>query len=273
MYIVQNHDSYSSLTLILVIQRFSSIERLALASLLSQDISYDQTDLVIVTSSFSDDQLYLINEFVKLNYPDLNFNREFLTILPNLGKTLSTGWNAALRASRRLYSLRIDAHSFIYPDYVSLLYTSILDLPSHTLCVGGSLTTIPSTYQFSSEQLVISHLLSSPFVVGPSFRTIKNTHTTPKLSSTSVYALYRNSLLCNLNYFNECCLRSQDLDLHHRAHLNSFLTYCLPVAKAVYQPGSNLKNIIHKAYYNGFPAAYNVIRLKQYIPLLFLSLF
>ena len=134
-------------------------------------------------------------------------------------------------------------------------------------------TTIPSTYQFSSEQLVISHLLSSPFVVGPSFRTIKNTHTTPKLSSTSVYALYRNSLLCNLNYFNECCLRSQDLDLHHRAHLNSFLTYCLPVAKAVYQPGSNLKNIIHKAYYNGFfPAAYNVIRLKQYIPLLFFVL-
>jgi hypothetical protein len=135
------------------------------------------------------------------------------------------------------------------------------------LCVGGRLISIPRSLEFSDNEIVIQQLLSSVFVVGPSFRTL--TFQSTRVSSTAVYAIYSNQHLRSLGYFDENLVRSQDLDLHSRARQANFLIKMCSEAVAVYQPPSSISTILSKSFKNGFyPACYGVIRFKQMIPCL-----
>ena len=247
-----------SISFLLVCTTFNNTTITALNSFFCQSIDLRDCDVILVFADLLSVQA--CSDFL-LEY---SLNRSLpvrCQTLHNPNGTLASGWNIGILASDKEYVLRVDSHAYLSPDYVEEIFSANLFLKGNTAGVGGSLLTINRGSLLDFRENILRYFLSSPFMVGPSFRTISSRGIKSKYlrTRTSVYAVYRRQILVDVGFLDECLLRSQDLDLHARLHKSGFLLYTVTNARSVYQPNPSLLFNMIKAFKNGyFPQRYGV---------------
>lgn len=114
------------------------------------------------------------------------------------------GLNAAIRAARGTYIVRMDAHSRYPADYVAVLVPALDRLKADN--VGGVWETLPANE--SNEAWAIAQVLSSKLGVGNAHFRLGTEG--ERAVDTVPYGCFRRELFDRLGYFDEELVRNQD---------------------------------------------------------------
>jgi len=232
-----------------------SIENV-IASLVSQGFHKNEFE-IIISDGFSDDGTLNVAKECLSKY-DVNSQ-----LILNSKRSLSAGWNLALKNASGEYVVRPDAHAVLLKGYVK---SGILKLDADLSLagVGGVLITKSS----SMIGNIISKVLSSKVGVGNSlFRTGVDKDT---ISDTAVYAVYRRCVFQKVGEFNEKLGRNQDIDMHKRMYDAGYKLLTSPEMQAIYHTRNSLSAFIRQAFFNGFWVANSdVYHLRHLAPLFF----
>ena len=214
-------------------------------SLLAQDYPADKYELIIVDSMSDDDTQSIAREthMAYLRQLDCHQSPVKVSFLENQKINLASGWNAAIRASRGQYVIRLDAHAQAYPNLLSSSLEAILSKPD-CACVGGTIQTIST----STKGRLIASVLSSPFGVGNSkFRYTS----TGQYVDTVAFGLYRKIVFDQIGYFDETLERNQDNDLHSRLRKAGWKFYLIPEVLSMYHSRSTIRALMKQGFGNG----------------------
>src|SRR5665647_2648542 len=102
-------------------------------SLLKQDFSWDESEIMLVNGSSTDKTRNIIEEYAN--------KYSFISVLDNPLKITPISLNIAIRAAKNDIIFRIDAHTTYPPTYFSVLSKHLIDLKADN--VGGVCKTLP----------------------------------------------------------------------------------------------------------------------------------
>lgn len=190
-------------------------------------------------------------------------------LVENPAGVVPHGLNAAIRASRGRYIVRMDAHSRYPSDYAATL-TEALDRTGADN-VGGVWETLPAND--STKAWAIAQVLSSPMGVG-------NAHFRLGVAEerdvdTVPYGCFRRELFDRLGFFDEELVRNQDDEHNGRIIRAGGRIVLLPQVRIRYYPRDRIRKLwrmyreygLFKPLVNmklGAPAT-----LRQFVPPLF----
>lgn len=166
-----------------------------------------------------------------------------IRVIDNPGRIVSTGLNAAIRASGGDVIIRMDAHSEFAPDYV----TSCVEL----LCQTGA-DNVGGPARTRSEGLMtraIAAAFHSPFSTGGA-RFHDESYEGPV--ETVTYGCWRRQLLLSLGCFDESLVRNQDDELNLRLIRAGGRIWQSPRIVSWYRPRSGLRSLFRQYLQYGF---------------------
>jgi len=227
-----------------------------LNAILEQGIDLNTLEVIIVDGNSKDNTVAVCNEFFSKNKMDFK-------IINNPKKTLSTGWNLAIKNAKGKYIARPDAHAILNKNYIS---NGIKKLEENIdiAAVGGVLET--KSTNFLGD--LIATVLSNPIGVGPSLFRIGLTKDIE--SDTVVYGIYRKTVFEKVGLFNEKLGRNQDIEFHKRVKSKKLKMLTSPDLMAIYYSRSDLKSFVKQSYNNGLWVGKGYGHFRHFIPLFFL---
>lgn len=241
------------------------IER-CLQSLLEQDYPSDRYEILLIDGESTDKSLSLIENLLEKRCASGHLHPK-VTLLSNPKHMLAPGWNIGIRNAKGEYVIRIDAHGYASPDFISSGVCTMLEV-GDAVCVGGTIRTECS----NPRAQMIAHVLSSPFGVGNSkFRYA----TEPSYVDTVAFGLYRRSIFYQVGFFDETLRRNQDNDMHNRIHQAGGRFYLNPAIHSTYISRANVKALLKQGFQNGlwnilvFKKDRGTFRMRYLIPLMF----
>jgi len=166
-----------------------------------------------------------------------------IRIIDNRGKIVSTGLNAAIRASRGSIIVRLDAHTEYAPDYIRRC-VEVLGITGADN-VGGPART-------RSNGLVgraISAAYHSRFATGGARF---HDDTFEGYVDTVTYGCWRKTTLQKLGLFDETFVRNQDDELNLRLVLSGGKIWQSPAIVSWYQPRGKLSALFQQYFQYGF---------------------
>lgn len=250
-------DKTILVSMLIIVRNAESYIVKSIDSLINQGLKKDEYEIIIVDGLSSDNTIKIAKKYLEKN--NINYR-----ILENNKKTLASGWNIGLKASKGEYVVRPDAHAELLEGYVKTAINK-LQQDKSLMAVGGILITKSSKYMGN----MIAKVLSNPIGVGSSLFRIgvkKDTY-----SDTAVYAVYKKRIFEEIGFFDESLERNQDINLHLRILQKDYKILTSPDMKAVYYNRTTLKKFILQAYQNGFWVTYGKSgHLRHMIPMLFL---
>lgn len=229
----------------------------SLTAYLNQDIGINNVEIIVVDGGSTDSTVLKCKNI--LSSSDVKFQ-----IIHNSKKTLAAGWNLGIREAKGEFVCRIDAHSTIPSNYLSVAIARYSELPAETAAIGGVLTNVSDSIfgGFATD------FYSSKLGVGNSpFRIMSDGIVE---SDTSVFGVYRKSLFDKIGFFDENLSRNQDIEFHKRviaAGYKMYTDYSLIIS---YYVRSDFISFIKKAYNDGFwVIKSDAFYLRHLIPLFF----
>ncbi|MGQ4276462.1 glycosyltransferase [Pseudidiomarina sp. E22-M8] len=254
----QNKPSIS--VLLVVYNESKHIER-ALMSVLNQSLATDKIQLIIVDGESSDDTLSLCERFK--NQQQSKFYS--IEILSNSNKTLATGWNMGIEASKSDYVIRFDGHSTLSSDYLKIAVTEIGQSSNNVAGIGGWMEHKSNTFFGTLACLFYSSRFgggSADFRRRPSKAIV---------GDTALFAVYKKRYLYEVGLLNEYLKRNQDIDLHKKMRALGFIFITSPKLRIDYYVRSSVFQLLKKAYQDGFwVGASKGYYLRHLVPLFFL---
>lgn len=189
-------------------------------------------------------------------------------LLDNPGRTAPAALNLGIKAAQGEIVIRLDAHCFVPPDFISKNAAVLSQVPAEV--VGGPITTVGRGYLGQAIALV----LSSPFGVGDSyFRFAK----TARYVDTLAFGACRRELFDRVGTFNERLTRNQDIEFNQRIRRAGGRIWLTPEIKSFYQCRSSLTAFIRQNWANGCwnirtrRLAGQALSLRHFIPLVFVT--
>ncbi len=158
---------------------------------------------VIVAVGTSEDGTHAIVERLALAHPEVR-------VVENPAGVVPHGLNAAIRASRGKFIVRMDAHSRYPPDYAATLVEALDRLQAEN--VGGVWETLPANG--SNEAWAIAQVLSSGLGVGNALFRVGTEH--EREVDTVPYGCFRRALFDRIGWFDEELVRNQDDEFNGR---------------------------------------------------------
>ncbi len=164
-------------------------------------------------------------------------------VIDNPGRIVSTGLNAAIRASSGEIVIRMDAHTEFHPDYIATCVETLERTGAEN--VGGPARTKADT--FMSRAVAAAY--HSRFSTGgarfhdPDFEGFVDTVT---------YGCWRRETLVRLGYFDEALVRNQDDELNYRLVLTGGRIYQSPRIVSWYRPRGSLRTLFLQYFQYGF---------------------
>lgn len=242
------------------------IER-SLKSLINQTYPKNKYEILVIDGN-SDDNSMEIAKNTAIIFGEYNDNKHIdVRFFENPKQFLAAGWNIGIKNSKGQYVVRIDAHSFVPPDYISKCVSVMLDVKD-AVCVGG----VMHSDTIGEKGKLVSHVLSSPFGVGNSkFRYSKKAG----YVDTVAFGLYRKDIFEKIGYFDEELQRNQDIDLHSKIRAVGGKFYLDPEISLTYFSRNTAKSMIKQGYQNGkwnaiaFKKNPKSLSIRHIIPLLF----
>ncbi len=216
----------------------------SLNSLLKQDYPSDKIELIIIDGQSDDGtREFLIEKVAELK--NLNYCVKFYD---NPRKILCSGWNIAIARSSGDIVCRIDAHSTIAHDYISIGVNELLTRKRNgekIAAVGGWI----KHRGHGKIGKIISYFYSSPFGTGNS--PFRRNPGKPIISDTAVYALYWRNIFDEIGYFDEKLTRNEDTALHIKMIKKGYQFVTHPEMQIEYFVRSNINDFLKKAFNDG----------------------
>jgi len=209
--------------------------RSLLDSLLSQDMTRISWE-AIVADGMSDDGTQKVLEEYSAQYPQLR-------LVPNVGRIVSTGLNAAIRAARGEIIIRMDAHTSYASDYCRRCIETLESTGADN--VGGP----ARTRAMGIRARAVAAAYHSPFSTGGGkFHDINY----EGWVDTLPYGCWRKTTLERIGLFDENLVRNQDDELNLRLTRAGGRIWQTPTIVSWYSPRPNLSSLFHQYFQYGF---------------------
>lgn len=197
-----------------------------LNSLVYQDLDKDLMEVLIVDGMSSDNTRKIIYEYTK--------RFKFIRLLNNPQKKIPCALNIGIKSACGKYIIRMDAHSYFYPDYISNCIRFMED--GNYQNVGGP-TVVESNTRI---QRIISASYYSIFALGGGKNHEKNYE---GLSDTVQFGTFNRNYITNLGLYDESIEFAEDDDLNFRILENGGKIFITPDIKFIYYPRKDLKSL------------------------------
>lgn len=230
-------DRKQSLSIVVACRNESKHIRTFVQSLLTQDLDGFAWEVIIADGASEDDTRRVLLEAKKKN-PELP-----LRVIDNPERIVSTGLNAAIRASRGEIILRMDAHTEYASDYVKRCVEALETVDADN--VGGPART-------KADGLLpraIEAAYHSPFSTGGA-RFHDDNYT--GYVDTVTYGCWRKNTLIELGLFDEKLVRNQDDELNLRLTRRGGKIWQSSEIVSWYRPRTSLSTLFRQYFQYGF---------------------
>lgn len=200
-------------------------------SVLKQDFSKENMELILIDGCSEDKTVEIINNF-KENY-------NFIKVYENLQKTVQHALNIGIKNARGEYIVRMDAHSEYADDYISKC-VELLD-KTGAENVGGPMIAKGKT----PLQRVVAAAYHSPFALGGGKFHDENYE---GYADTVYLGAFKRETLLALNMYDERFPRNEDDDLNFRLAESGGRIFITPQIKSVYYPRSTCGEIFSQYF-------------------------
>ena len=233
-----------------------------LESILATTYPRERLEVLIVDGASDDGTGEIVQQWAK-RYPPIR-------LLANPRRIVPSGLNLGIRAARGDIIVRMDAHAFYPPTYVSDLVRALETSEADN--VGGSLVVLPADASRVSRGIAAA--LSHPFGVGNAAFRAEGTE--PAWVDTVPYGCYRRSVFTRIGLFDEELVRNQDDELNQRLVSRGGRILLVPGVRSYYYARRSFKQLARMYYQYGLfkPLAARRQRrvgtLRQLLPVTFL---
>ena len=234
--------------------------RNCIESLIQQTYPKEKMEWILVDGNSSDKTVDIINEYISMGqYP--------IVLLHNEKRKTPYALNMAVEASKGSYIIRLDAHSYFYPDYIEkcVHYLDTTDADN----VGG----IAETEAKGFIGQAIAKMLSTKLGVGGSDFRIGDGN---RYADTVPFGAFRREVFECVGLFNPKLLRSEDNDMNSRIRESGGKIWLAEDIRFKYYCRDTIQGILKMALQNGNALFFTLrenpkaMSVRHYIPFLFL---
>ncbi len=235
-----------------------------LQNIVNQNFPLKQIDFILIDGMSTDSTKTIMDSFRG------NHREEFydIRVFENKGQWLAKGWNIFINNAVGDVLIKVDAHSLIPPNFITLLVKSIekdsLDV------IGGKRPTILKEQSNWSKILLEAEnaLFGSGLAV---FRTSDK----PRFVKSVFHGAYRKEVFEKIGMFNETLRRTEDNEIHYRIRKGGYRIKYDPSIVSYQYARPTLMKMIQQKYLNGYwigktvwvcPLCFSVY---HFVPLLF----
>lgn len=195
-------------------------------------------ELVLVNSMSTDKTKRIMEEYAKNN--DKFYS---VVVKDNPKKIQASGWNVAIKSASGDIIIRIDAHTHIPSEFVSLNVDNIKN--GENISGGVRPCLIENNSKWSRTLLDVENSL-----FGSSFNKCRR-ETKGSYVKTMFHAAYRREVFEIAGGFNENLLRTEDNEMHYRLRENGYKLFFDPKIISYQYARNNLKKMIKQKFGNG----------------------
>ncbi len=229
-------------------------------SLIKQTYPKEQSEWIFVDGNSSDKTVDIINEFIaKDEYP--------IILLHNEKRKTPYALNMAIEKAKGKYIIRLDAHSYFYPNYIEkcVYYLDTTGADN----VGG----IAETEAGGFKGQAIAKMLSTKLGVGGSDFRVGDGN---RLVDTVPFGAFRREVFDRVGLFNPKLLRSEDNDMNSRIRQSGGKIWLADDIRFKYYCRDTFKGILKMGLQNGNALFFTLkenpkaMSVRHFIPFLFL---
>ncbi|MEO0071331.1 MAG: glycosyltransferase family 2 protein [candidate division WOR-3 bacterium] len=252
--------------------------RMCLDSILFQDYSKENMEVIVVDGMSEDKTREIVEEYTKKYH--------FIKLLDNPKKTTPCALNTGIKNARGEIIIRMDAHATYHPEYITRCVqylTGVADgrrqaefsefrIPnSEFLCVGGIWRVMPRENTLQNKAILFA--TSSIFAAGDAYYR-RGYAGKPKWVDTVFGGCYKRTVFEKIGLFNENLLRAQDLEFNIRLKKAGGKILLVPEIIACYYPKAKLTQFFKHNFQDGFWTIFafkftrTPFKLRHYLPLL-----
>ncbi|MBO6126780.1 MAG: glycosyltransferase family 2 protein [Clostridia bacterium] len=192
-------------------------------SVLRQDFDRNLLEILLVDGMSQDGTRDIIKNYCK------KYN--FIKILDNIKKNIPSALNIGIKNAQGKYIVRMDAHTYYYPDYISSCIKIIKT--GNYQNVGG-----PTVLGYKTRmQKIIAEAHYSLFALGGG----KNHNINYEgLADTVQFGTFKKEYLLKMGLYDENIKFAEDDDLNFKIIENNGKIFITPEIKFIYYPRDNL---------------------------------
>jgi glycosyltransferase involved in cell wall biosynthesis len=232
-----------------------------LHSIISNDYSKDNIELLVVDGMSEDNTRAIVKEYVK--------KYQYIKLIDNPDKIAPCALNIGIKNAKGEIIMRMDAHTHYEHGYIGKCIKSLQEYNADN--VGGVCITLPSDVTLVSQSIALA--LSHRFGVGNVYFRIGSKE--PRHVDTVPFGCYRRGVFDEIGLFNENLVRNQDLELNLRLKRAGGNILLVPDLVSYYHARSNFKDLFKQNFWNGFWVIYGSkfakipFSLRHLVPLFF----
>lgn len=236
--------------------------RLLLEALREQTFPRVEMEVVIADGLSQDGTRQAIASFQK-DFTDLDVH-----VVDNIRRSIPSGVNCAIQASRGEIIVRMDAHSKPYPDYVQNCVNALEEGRGDT--IGGVWEIHPGAETWIAKSIAVA--AAHPLGVGDAF--YRHTKLAAEVD-TVPFGSFRRSLVERVGYFDESLLTNEDYEFYVRVKNAGGRIWLDPSIRSIYFARATLSQLARQYRRYGFwkwrmlRRYPNTLRWRQALPPLF----
>jgi len=211
-----------------------------LNNLTEQDYEHKKIEVLLVDSASSDSTKKQMVSFCE------NFQSEFkrICVLDNPKRTLPCGWNVALKEVKGDVILRVDVHTTIPDDFISMNVNCLKG--DENICGGRVTSTITNN---SIWQRTI--LLAENSMFGGGVAKFRRSNTCEYVN-TLAFAAYRRCVFETVGGYDERLARTEDNEIHYRMKQAGYKFLYYPRIHSFRMARCTLFKLMKQKYFNGY---------------------
>lgn len=234
-----------------------------LDSLLQQDYPKDNIEIIIVDGKSKDMTRDILAEYI-VKYP-------FIRLIDNPERIVPYAMNRGIDVAKGNIIMRLDAHTFYQPNYISVLVDGLRRLKADN--VGSVCKT--DVLNKNPKSLAIREVLGNKFGVGNS--TFRTGIDHEQEVETVPFGCWPKEVFEKYGKYDVRLVRNQDIELNKRIIRGGGKIYILPDTYCTYLARETWGALSKNNYGNGlwniltvfYTKTFSSLSLRHFIPLLF----
>lgn len=219
-----------------------------LNGIVSQTYPCDKVEVIISDGLSTDGTLQAIQAFQQ-SHRGLH-----IRVVTNQARTIPSGLNQAIAASRGEIIIRLDAHSMPIPEYIQRCVSALQ--ANKGANVGGVWEIRPGAATWIAESIALA--AAHPLGVGDAMYRL---NAKAGVVDTVPFGAFYKGLIQKIGGFDETLLANEDYEFNTRVRQSGGIVYLDPEIRSVYFSRSTLKQLAIQYFRYGF---WKLRMLKRY---------
>ena len=213
--------------------------KLLLQAILNQTYPLLEIEVVIADAFSTDQTRKTINNFAK-EHPDL-----VIKVVDNPERTIPAAINEAVKFSRGIYIIRLDAHSVPSPNYVERCVDAISSNKGNV--VGGVWDIKAGSKNWIAKSIAAA--AAHPLGVGDALYRYTNQS---GVVDTVPFGAFRKDLFIKVGGFDPTLLTNEDYEFYTRVRKSGGIVWLDPKIRCIYFSRSSLSDLARQYWRYGF---------------------